>query len=770
MLVSPWQYILTHINWSKRTRLTFTIVQFFIVLTLIISALAGSRLTFNADILALLPQSQQSQLLTLGEKYFFDNSRTQIVFSFSGEDSELAYDQMAIFLKQRQYKLAGDETPKMSDVTAFYAPFNGAVLSDYYQQNISSYQLIHDNIMRQLSQTADPFVSSSFALDPSLNLASFLRERFSHLSSLQQHQGRFITTEQGQTIYLLFATVPKDKLGIKASQVVSTEILDKVSQLALKLPSVEIIHSGFVFHTAQNAQQAEFEMTVFGGISMTLLSLMVLLVFRSLKPLLLALATVTNALLFGFGAVFSLFDSIHLLSLVFAVTLIGIAIDYCFHMLSDSLLSENVQPKVSDSVITALCVGCITTVAGYALLLGSPLTMLSQVAVFVMFGLFGALVFVVLIAPLVLKERKVMPSQASWAFVDGVQRKLAWLNSHRKNVVSIVFVAIACTVWFKPLSFDDDVRLLNASSDTLIKNERINLQRLGKFAQTRLYITANNFEQLLVREERVIAQIREFKPQLQVDALSNWVPSQTAQQRNLLQVKRAINDNVFASISNVLGVEVTITPAAGFLTEQVAFSSPLKAVFDSKAVRLEQGYVSWLSLESLPKEALESLLLQHQKYLFVFDKASDISNSLRTYRSEIIWLQSLALALVLAVFSLKFGVKIAIKQVTILGLSIALALISVAIVQGSLNIFNMLALLLVIALGIDYLVFYQSQGLSRNNVLAILLSACSSILVFGMLAMSKTPAVFSFGITVMCGIIAVYLLAPLSVTFKQNHE
>ena len=91
-------------------------------------------------------------------------------------------------------------------------------------------------------------------------------------------------------------------------------------------------------------------------------------------------------------------------------------------------------------------------------------------------------------------------------------------------------------------------------------------------------------------------------------------------------------------------------------------------------------------------------------------------------------------------------------------------------IQGSLSLFNLLGALLVIALAIDYLVFYQINKLEPKNVLAISLSAASSMWVFGMLSASDTPAIFSFGLSVMVGILAIYFLSPLSVLKPQKEQ
>ena len=120
-------------------------------------------------------------------------------------------------------------------------------------------------------------------------------------------------------------------------------------------------------------------------------------------------------------------------------------------------------------------------------------------------------------------------------------------------------------------------------------------------------------------------------------------------------------------------------------------------------------------------------------------------------------------------FSWKFSLKVAFVQVLILITSVLSILWGCNLVQGSLSIFNLLGTLLIVGLAIDYLVFYQINRLTSVNVLAISLSAASSMCVFGMLAFSKTPAIFSFGLTVMIGILVVYILSPLSI-FEPKKE
>jgi predicted exporter len=79
------------------------------------------------------------------------------------------------------------------------------------------------------------------------------------------------------------------------------------------------------------------------------------------------------------------------------------------------------------------------------------------------------------------------------------------------------------------------------------------------------------------------------------------------------------------------------------------------------------------------------------------------------------------------------------------------------------NIFVVVALILILGLGRDYAVFLREGGaLRRSPALAVSLSALTTISSFGLLALSQTAALHAFGLATLIGILASYLSAPLS--------
>ena len=73
-----------------------------------------------------------------------------------------------------------------------------------------------------------------------------------------------------------------------------------------------------------------------------------------------------------------------------------------------------------------------------------------------------------------------------------------------------------------------------------------------------------------------------------------------------------------------------------------------------------------------------------------------------------------------------------------------------------------LALLLLLGVGVDYGIFLQERPIQGDPVawLAVVLSALSTLLSFGLLGLSKTPALQAFGLTMLVGTGSVWFLTP----------
>jgi predicted exporter len=86
-----------------------------------------------------------------------------------------------------------------------------------------------------------------------------------------------------------------------------------------------------------------------------------------------------------------------------------------------------------------------------------------------------------------------------------------------------------------------------------------------------------------------------------------------------------------------------------------------------------------------------------------------------------------------------------------------------------LTLFNLMGLMLVLGVGVNYAIFLREGGVYAAATLAgVLLSAGTTLLSFGLLAFSSMPALSSFGLTLLIGVGIAVLLAPIVLSFNTK--
>jgi predicted exporter len=166
------------------------------------------------------------------------------------------------------------------------------------------------------------------------------------------------------------------------------------------------------------------------------------------------------------------------------------------------------------------------------------------------------------------------------------------------------------------------------------------------------------------------------------------------------------------------------------------------------------------------------------------DKAASVSKLFGAYRVDSGWWLGGALTLVLVLLIVRYAARravspnaggavsllervrggVAVTLPVLLAVGVTLAAFGYARVP--LNLFNWLALMLVLGVGANYAVFLREGCLRADADLGavwtgVLLSAATTLLSFGMLGMSAMPALKSFGATLALGIAVSVLLAPI---------
>jgi predicted exporter len=769
-------------------------LQLGLVLLLGVYFLVMGEWNVQSNLLSLLPGSEHNIVLNKAEQALFKDKEQQVIIALNGKQAIPAYhDMQKQFSALTMVELNEFKLPSLTEITQFYLPYKDNFLSERYLKNINDPAVITQLITSQLIQMNNPFVSSTIGLAPRLNLADYLNTELSLFNNVEIVKDIPSVLVESERYFISQLSLKIAGFSIKQSQQVNHQLLNIIQQIETTY-GVSITYSGVVFHTAYASEQAEFEISTFGFISLIGVIILILSVFRSLKPLLLSTITLSIAVLYGLTGIVIFFDELHLLTLVFAVTLIGIVIDYCFHRFvcdenADTTIKINTDKSSEDnkaatnyyvkpSIINKpLLLGFLTTVLGYFGLFYSPLALLSQVAVFMIFGLFGGLLTVTMLLPHVkwLSNITVMP----WAlnFAKKMQHRSILFVQQRKVINLGLLVVTLGGLFFAPLNFNDDVRLLNSSPQLLIENEKKMANILNYKNNQRIVVTANSIEKLLQRQEQAINQLQQ-QPTLIIKSIAGLLPSQQKQKLHYQMIKSASKQGVFNQGLAYIGLidavnEFQALTYLDFTSSQLSslanlYITKFSTTDTDKMKPIGDNFTLWLDVSGDKLNQDNLLWLAQQNDIRIFDKAAQVSTSLTTYRQNLFYLLAAAFVLVFLVLLVRYGIKQGVMGLLPIALSSIISLSLSQYILGQLNIFNLLALLLILALAIDYVIFYQEHGLVPRTCLAIMLSAISSALVFGMLAFSSTPAVQSFGLTVMFGIIAIFILAPLSSRHRHS--
>jgi predicted exporter len=142
------------------------------------------------------------------------------------------------------------------------------------------------------------------------------------------------------------------------------------------------------------------------------------------------------------------------------------------------------------------------------------------------------------------------------------------------------------------------------------------------------------------------------------------------------------------------------------------------------------------------------------------DNAARYSQVLETYRQRLSGLLLVGLAAVVMLLYLRYRARAWRAWLpTVLGGLFTLACFGWAGIP--LQLFVVLSLILLLGMGIDYGIFMLEHPGERSVWLAVAIAGISTLLAFGLLALSTTPALRAFGLAMLIGETTIWLLTPV---------
>lgn len=771
----------------------------------------GARV--QSDILAMLPHLQQDKLTERALNQVEATLADQVYIALVAKDETTAIAAAKLLMQKLETDLvATGKNAALTDIRSADMQL-GEALGQYYfphrfklltapQVEALATKDIGNLIEAATAQLYNAFGyanSNLLAQDPLLLFPANLLA-LTPSSKVRVSQGILLANQGDNVAAVVMAKGQESAFNPNAQLAQMTALnlgLDAVKQ---SYPDITLLKAGALFHAIAATQTAKSEISILGLASLLGVIALVWLAFRSVMPLLLAIVTISSGLLLAVTFTLSVFGELHLLTLVFGTSLIGIAIDYSFHFYCERLSDTERNAKATVAYIfPTVTLAFITSALAYVGIGLAPFPGMQQVAIFCAAGLLGAYLTLILAYPLLAGSR--LPSGSRpLALAGKYLANLTQLSNRLTTPLGMGMFALVIVMWclvgVTKLTVDDDIRHLQQSPASVTEPENQLRQLLSGG-------TDNQF--LLVRaasEEALLQQLERVSPQLDAAianqelgnyvSLSRYLPSHQRQDtayRLQGEIYQTQIDTVLTSLgldenlkpelqaSYLAAKDQYIAPADFFKLEAGKQLAPLWLAPNGKATNydaLNDGgasaeYGAIVLLGGIKQiDAIKARFANDQSVQLI-DKVADISAVMGHYRLLTLKLLALALGIALLLFSLNFGIKKATVVVAVPALAALLTLATLGLTGSPLSLFHALALILVFGIGIDYSLFFASaQNHGKAVMMAVFMSACSTLLAFGLLAFSQTQAIHYFGLTLSLGIGLTFLLSPLILTTKKS--
>lgn len=770
--------------------------SFFLILFIIVSVLGGvllvqqltRGLVLETDLQALFPRDSDSHLINRASDRLAEEFGDQLLLAVSADEREQALRaadklQQAIVDSGFMQVQQDEHFQSVAEQQSLLQAHRFMLLTDRQRA------WLEENNQQELLRRAQAALfgfSAGAVLSPAQDPLALFGDYVQRLQPYMPGEivnDRLVLTVDDKVLVIISASLLGDAFNLSIHQQLNPWLDSLRSQFAAdeRTAGVTLLTSGAVFHAAQASANAEREVAIISLGSTLGILLLFLVSFRRLKPLLFSFVSVFYGSAVALAINHWMFGQLHLMTLVFGASLIGVAVDYALHYLCKqqhlSLLPQGLQREsVLHHLLPALTLGLLTSLLGYSCLLQAELPGLRQIAGFSLAGLAASWLFVVSIFPLVFRRALPQPLPVVQQVADGPWRGLPTLGKKPLWFIGTM-AAILVVVLLSQLRFGSDLRLLYQPTPELLHSERVLQQSLQGFAPNQYFlIRAASPEALLQAEEQFRRE--QLDPLLAEQAIRGYaavsqvVPSRAQQQVNY-QLQEAIygEQGLASDFMQRAGFGIDIPEALqqAYRTAQEQWldvSTWLEVARPDQRLlwlgEVDGAYASLIALRGIGDVQPLAAAAQQLDGVIWVDRVADMSRILKQLQQSAMVLLGLAYLAVIGLMWLSFRRIQATLLVLVPLTSTAVVMALLTAAGVAINVFHVFGCYLILGLGMDYGIFsYQAGANDASCRRAILLSALTSGLSFGLLALSSTPMVSAFGLTLLLGSTGNLLFAPL---------
>ncbi len=592
-------------------------------------------------------------------------------------------------------------------------------------------------------------------------------------SQLRMINGWLVAKDkQGRYWYMLHGELNGSSFDMQRGRETVSQLRALQQQLAQQFPQAKVMSRGTLFYSDYASQQAKHDISTLGLATVIGVLLLILAVFRSFLPLVLCLTSVAIGGLAGTAITLLCFGKLHLMTLVMSMGIIGVSADYTLYYLTERMVhgAESSPLNSLRKVLPALLLALATTVLAWLIMLLAPFPGIQQLAVFAASGLTASCLTVVCWYPWAVRGLPVRE-------VPARQLLQAWLTAWqtgRAVRLGIPFVLLTISaVGLTMLRVNDDIATLQALPQDLVREEQGITALTGQGMDQKWFVVyGDSAEQTLTRLEKLAPELAALRKNKVIEGYRLLPLASLARQREDLHLLRAAAPVVLQRLAES-GIAIS-TPNL----QQM----PVTPDVWQKSVVSNGWRLLWLSLPNgksgalIPvsgvrnSAALGALAAKFPGVSWV-DRKTSFNELFGFYRVLLTGLVTAAVIAIALSYMFRLGVKRGLLNVVPSVLSLGGGLAALAFSGHPLNLFSLLALMLVLGIGINYTLFFSNpRGTPLTSLLAVSVALLTTLLTLGMLVFSQTQAIAGFGIVLSCGIFCAYLTAPLALPARKKES
>ena len=627
-----------------------------------------------------------------------------------------------------------------------------------------SVEALHASLRELLAQLASPagaLMQRSAAADPGGELLRLIDE-FTPQARPHLHAAVWFSKDRSRALLLAQTKAPGS--DIDAQQAALDLIRESFMKAAAGSEARLVLSGPGVFSVAsrERIRNDAWRLSLIGSV---LIAAMLIALYRSVRVLGLGFLPVASGALAGIAAVSLAFGSVHGITIAFGVTLIGEAVDYAIYLFAQN--APGAAPESTfERIWPTLRLGMLTSICGFSAMLFSDFTGLAQLGLFSVAGLLAAAAVTRWVLP------SLVPRGFSVSAVSSAAPRVmaAVRAAPRLRVGLFILLAAALAflvarpqrLWSSSLASLNPVSAAEQALDRQLRDD------LGApDARYLVVIAAPDEQSALQGAEKAAATLREAVARgwLQgFDSPAAFLPSlatQRARQAALppadtlrQKIQAAQKGLPFrANAFEPFVADVSAAARLPLLERARLQGTSLGLRLDSLLVQRASGWIAMLPLRGVTDVGALAAALPAGALL---DMRQELDALYRGYLREAL-INSLVGAA--AIGALLFASLRSPRRVFDVAAPLAAAALAtcglLALAGVELSIFHLVGLVLVVAVGSNYSLFFDRQAPSgadrARTVVSLLFAAVTTIIGFGLLAFSKIPVLSAIGSTVGLG-------------------